>query len=203
MNKKIVIFDFDGVIADTFSLCFKIVDSREYITEPEYRRRFEGNVFDAKRKFKDPNTTLESFDAHYAPEVMKCETFKGIADAIKALSEKYTLVIVSSTDTVSIDSYLKSVNLRHYFKEILGSDVDRSKVKKIQTVLKDYKAEPADAIFITDTLGDIKEGDHCEVESIAVTWGYNHAEVLKRGRPYAIVNEPAELVQKVTEFLSS
>ncbi|MEK9157634.1 MAG: HAD hydrolase-like protein, partial [Patescibacteria group bacterium] len=108
MNKKIVIFDFDGVIVDSFSMCLKIVDSREYITEPEYRRRFEGNVFDAKRKFKDPNTTMESFDQHYAPEVMKCEPFKGMADAIKALSEKYILVIVSSTETVSIDSYLKS-----------------------------------------------------------------------------------------------
>ncbi|MFA6432255.1 MAG: HAD hydrolase-like protein [Candidatus Paceibacterota bacterium] len=202
MNKKVIIFDFDGVIVDTFSFCFKIVDSREYITEADYRRRFDGNVFNAERKYKKPNTTLEDFDRQYAPELMKCEPIKGMREAIQKFAEKYTLVIISSSTTSSIDNFLKAGGLKECFSEVLGCDVDKSKVNKIRRVLKDYKIEPTDAVFITDTLGDIKEGDHCGIKSIAVTWGYSPVDALQKGNPYAIVNDVAELRQKVAGFFS-
>ena len=45
MNQKLVIWDFDGVIADTFRMCFGIIRmSNPELTEVKYRKRFEGNI---------------------------------------------------------------------------------------------------------------------------------------------------------------
>lgn len=194
---RIVFFDFDGVIVDTFSLCFKIVDSREYITEVEYRKRFEGNVFDATRKYKKPDTKLETFMNDYTPELMKCEPVKEITIAIKELSSKYKLVIISSTETGPIDSYLKMVGLRDCFAEILGCDVDTSKVNKINMSLKKCGVQATETVFVTDTLGDMREAEKCGVKCIAVAGGYHDEETLRRGNPLAIVKSGFELVNAV------
>lgn len=198
---KIIFFDFDGVIVDTYSFCFRIVESREHITETDYRRRFEGNVFDAVRKFKDPNTKLEDFVHHYTPELMKCEPIEAISKAIKELANKYTLIIISSTETEPITTFLQKIGLRECFTEILGCDVDRSKVNKINQSLKNHSTEPSDSVFITDTLGDIREAEKCGVKSIAVVWGYHTKDTLEKGRPHAIVSEPRQIVEEVEKLL--
>jgi phosphoglycolate phosphatase-like HAD superfamily hydrolase len=200
MNTKIVFFDFDGVIVDTFDFCFKIVDTREYITEEEYRNRFEGNIYDAPRKLKNPDVTFDDFMHTYTPELMKCEPVAQMAEAIRDLALDYMLIIVSSTATAPIDAYLRQVGLRDSFTEILGSDVDRSKVNKINMSLSKYKVQPSDAVFITDTLGDIREGEKCGVRSIAVVGGYHPEETLKKGNPYAIAGSPAEIGKHVRAY---
>ena len=200
MQRKIIIFDFDGVIVDTFKISFNIIESREHITEEEYRNRFEGNVYDSKPRYKGTPSTMDEFFTDYAPKLMKCSPIEGIGDVIKSLAEKYDLVIISSSINSAITSYLDSVNLGTYFKEILCSNVHKSKVFKIQKILSDYAINPTDALFVTDTLGDIKEGKHCDVDSIAVTWGFNSADVLKKGSPHAIVNTATELIESVEGF---
>ena len=200
--KHIIFFDFDGVIVDSFAFCFKIVDSREYITESEYRQRFEGNVYDATRKFKKPGTIVTDFFASYTPELMKCEPITEMVKAIKVLAQTYTLVIVSSTETDPIDTYLRKCNLRQYFSEILGSDVDRSKVNKIQQSLKLHDVEPQNSVFITDTLGDIREAEKCHVASIAVLGGYHNLETLQKGNPLAIIKSGDELINAVESYFN-
>lgn len=49
MNQEVVIFDFDGVIANTFETCYEISKLRDpQLTPDEYRQRFTGNINHAK-----------------------------------------------------------------------------------------------------------------------------------------------------------
>jgi phosphoglycolate phosphatase len=57
-----------------------------------------------------------------------------------------------------------------------------------------YGIGAEDCLFITDTLGDIKEAHHMKVPTVAVTWGYQSIETLKKGAPPRIVNTPQELL---------
>ena len=70
----------------------------------------------------------------------------------------------------------------------------------MQMMLSKYSTEPTEAIFITDTLGDIEEGKKCGVKSIAVTWGYHPIETLKKGEPYKIISEQHELIDAIKEY---
>ena len=198
---NILMFDFDGVIVDTFSLCHIISNSISPVSEDEYRTRFEGNINDVVNKA--PPIRKADYFSEYTPELMKCEPFIELIEAIKNLAHKYTLVIISSTISPSIDSFLQKTGLRNYFSDILGNDVEKSKIKKIGMVLEKYKTDPSQALFITDTLGDIKEASACSVKSIAVSWGYNNEATLTKGNPYKIISDKKELVPAVEEYFKT
>ena len=79
----------------------------------------------------------------------------------------------------------------------MGGDIHRSKVAKIQMILKKHGIKPAEAIFITDTLGDMREAIKCGVLSIGVTWGFHEKERLQKGNPFVIVETPQELPKAI------
>lgn len=196
---KIILFDFDGVIADTYSICYKIISSHESIAHHEYKARFEGNVNDATRKLSQ-NTKRLDFFAQYTPELMKCEPNHELTKVIKELARDYTLVIISSTISEPISKYLEVYGLKDSFAEILGNDIEKSKVKKINSVIQRYKILPTETVFITDTLGDIKEAEECSVQSIAVTWGYHSVATLQKGNPRYIIDRPAEIIETIKKI---
>lgn len=184
---KIVFFDFDGVIVDSFSMCYEISNMIRPSTSDEYKSMYEGNIYHALAQREGGRTDIDFFD-EYIPRLAKHIPIAGVARDIEELSKDHTLIIVSSTVSKIIEDFLIEHNLRGHFKEILGSDVERSKVKKVRNSLLSHGVEPKNALFVTDTLGDIKEAAECDVKSIAVTWGFHNAEKLKEGDPYMIVD---------------
>ncbi|WKZ23867.1 MAG: HAD hydrolase-like protein [Candidatus Dojkabacteria bacterium] len=95
---------------------------------------------------------------------------------------------------------MEKYNLRHYFGNILGVDVEKSKVIKLQSVQKLHHNR--EMYFITDTLGDIREAEKVGIEAIAVTWGYHDKAMLEQGNPRAVVNSIEELAETVTAIIS-
>ncbi|MDB5259188.1 MAG: putative phosphatase [Candidatus Taylorbacteria bacterium] len=195
-------FDFDGVIVDSLAACHELSNSISPVTLEEYRARFEGNINDAVRR---PAIRQADFFAEYGQKLICLDPHPEMAAAVRELSAgaEYALVIISSTHSLLIDEFLQKHSLRQCFKEILGNDVDKSKVKKIRIALEKYHAQPHDALFITDTLGDVKEAAECSVGCIAVSWGYHADEVLRKGNPYAVVNDKAGLVPAVQAYFKA
>lgn len=62
---------------------------------------------------------------------------------------------------------------------------------------ENYNADSANYLFVTDTLGDIREAEKCNIKSIAVAWGYHPVTTLEKGNPIAIVQTPKELVEAI------
>lgn len=195
-SMHVILFDFDGVMVDSFSFCYRIIHARDSISEEEYRTRFEGNINDAPKK-STQNSNVQAFDffAQYHPELMKTQPNEKMVSVIKQLARQHTLIIISSTTSAPIKQFLDLHGLTHAFKEVLGNDVEKSKVKKINDVLHRYHLRPTETVFITDTLGDIKEANACGVRSIAVTWGYHPIETLEKGHPYRIIKHPETLIE--------
>ena len=67
-------------------------------------------------------------------------------------------------------------------------------------LLDKYKITSEDAVFITDTVGDIVEARECGVRSIAVSWGFHEIETLEKARPAKIVSTPADLLRAIKEI---
>lgn len=194
---KVVLFDFDGVIVDTFAFCHRIANMRAPVDEEDYRSRFEGNINDALKNIRPSSTPEFRFFDHYTPELMACCAHPDVIRAIKELAETRVLIIISSTISQPIADFLEQNGIKNAFREILGNDVEKSKVKKIKDALERYGIAPSEAVFVTDTLGDIKEADACGVQSIAVTWGYHPRETLERGHPYRIIESPDEIIPAI------
>ncbi len=199
-KNKIVLFDFDGVITDTFDFCYDIAKTHlSNLSESEYRSYFEGNINDSKKVSNEKSDDFDFF-ALYTPQLLNQKPIDGITDIIKQLVEEYTLIIISSTESESIRAFLKKHNLLDLFAEILGNDVETSKVKKIEMVLDKYNITNNDCILITDTLGDLREANRINVKSIAVTWGYHDIPTLEKGIPYVFAKTPQEILVNVKKY---
>lgn len=206
MKSKFILFDFDGVIADSFDVAFDTVKTIcPAITKEDYQKRFEGNIHEVKHPesfhSNECKHDLDWFDIYVPKMKEKAKLFAGMEKLIFGLEKEYMLVIISSTITFPIEEFLALHNLREHFDWVMGSDVHTSKVEKIKMVFDKYSVKPEDCIFITDTLGDIREASKMNVPSIGVTWGFSTPEVLERGNPLKLVDTPDQLASAIVEHL--
>jgi phosphoglycolate phosphatase len=187
---KILMFDFDGVLVDSFEINYStgLISNSKKRNRKEYRELFNGNIHDGLTNSK-PTDNLQrpEFYGIYGPKLMKLSPIKGVNRILKKLVADYKIIIVSSTPSSLIKLFLKKYNLIKYFTDVLGSDYNKSKVIKINHLLKKYKTTPANSLFITDTLGDILEARQCGVKSIAVSGGFQFNSTLRKGRPLKII----------------
>jgi phosphoglycolate phosphatase len=203
MKKKFILFDFDGVIVDSFSVAFKVQKLIcPHMTEDVYRKRFEGNINDWETPINVHSEGCRhdiDFFKEYVPLMEKdVQIFPGMSEIITELEKEYSLIVISSTITSPIQAFLERHNLAESFLQIMGNDVHKSKVEKIKMVFEKYNITSKDCVFITDTLGDMREAEKVQVKSIAVTWGFHELDTLRRGMPIAIVQSPKEIIDAVS-----
>lgn len=122
-------------------------------------------------------------------------------DAVLSLSSNYILTIVSSGSEHIIRNFIKKENLDGCFVDILGYEIHKKKTVKINSLLEKYNLQPNYAVFITDTLGDVREANECGVPSIGVTWGLHDRQTLEKGNPKAVIDNPPELLGTIERIL--
>lgn len=201
-QRKIILFDFDGVIADSFTSAFEVSKIlHPHTTENDFRKRFEGNINDWEKPIRtdDYGKNIDFFEK-YIPKMKKITVIRGILEVIKNLSHNHTLIIISSTVTSPIREFMERHKIAQYFTEIMGNDIHISKVKKIKMVFLKYKMSSRECLFITDTLGDIKEASQVGVNTIGIVWGFQDKETIAKGRPMAIAEKPEELLNIVSNY---
>jgi phosphoglycolate phosphatase len=199
-NKKIVIFDFDGVLVDTLIASYDVFkEVNENVKLDEFKSLYEENLHEAlkNRKLISHPDYFCQYDKH-TREIKVPNILKKI---VQELSLKYILAIVSSTQTSSIEKILKREDLLAYFDDVLGYDFTSNKVEKINNILKKYEISSENTVYITDTLGDIREAQKCEVKSIAVTWGFHDRETLGKGNPITIIDDPNDMLNTINNML--
>lgn len=197
---RILLFDYDGVIANSFQVVFEIFNSvcEKYglhqMNKEEFVHLYDDNFYVdvVKRGMKqqDVSKMIEDFRAGFLKNKSKIEMFDKINEVVNELGKKNKIIIITSSETSVVKEFLKRFGIKT--DEVLGADVETSKIKKIETVKKKYPN--ANFVFITDTSGDVKEGKKAGVECYGVTWGYHNEQQLMRQTPEKIFHSPQELL---------
>lgn len=204
-NKKLVIFDFDGVLVNTLEFWYQLhKDVNDTLTWEKYERMSDGNFIDSQKKLnaiKEYNWPINA-EPKYENALHTIFSIGDILhDTILKFSEKYTLCICSSGREKIISKFLEKENVRECFADIFGYETHTSKVVKITSLLSKHSVSPRDAVFISDTLGDLIEGQECGVKVVGVTWGLHKSHTLEKAKPEAIVEDPASLFKVVDGML--
>ena len=204
-SKKIILFDFDGVLVDSFETNFKVTKkfaSNSNFSENNYKKLFEGNIY--KESFKNGMKRSDKFLLlnSYALEVLQLPAIEGICNMLKELSCKYKLIIISSGLSSYIKDWLLDRGLNNYFVEVLGADIHESKVEKIKMVFEKYGTNNNNCLFITDTLGDLREAEMAGIKSLAVTYGFHEEHTLLKGNPIGLINKPEDIEIEVKKFFN-
>lgn len=205
-NKKVILFDFDGVLAHTLEVAFdihKVVNS--HFTWEEFETMSDGNFHKEYRKKLETgeHTHPENYPEKYNQNLQSISCDLSIKNSLEYLHQKYLLYIVSSTRDSFIKDFLTKEGVDHLFSDILGYDTHHLKVPKIKSILEREEIHPRQCVFVTDTIGDIKEARVCGVSSIGVLWGLHKKGKLEKENPYALVETPEELVLTIERFFDT
>lgn len=194
---KAITFDFDGVIGNTYQIHFKICQEIfKSLTEKEFIDYHKGNVFRSKIMVWNPQK-LQYFNKKQKEEFTKKHLFP-LKNVIKKLSQNCQLFIISSSIDTNIKHFLKLGKLDQYFKQIYGAKTHRSKVKKFKMIFGQHNLKADECLFVTDTVGDIKEAGKVKIKTIAVTWGYHSTELLKEQKPDFLAEKPTDLLKIIS-----
>ncbi|MBI5065920.1 HAD family hydrolase [Candidatus Woesearchaeota archaeon] len=221
---KAVIFDFDGVIIDTFPDQYKwfnhicdVLDKKfSYKTIEEFREDYKEPVYPdmySKLGFdweKEKDIIWKEYNNHKANS--KIDLCKGIEDVLKKLTEKKKKLAIASSNTHSaINKQLKDHNLESYFSIIVGKeDVTNGEEvllkphpKCLLVALNKLDVSPYDSVYIGDSPTDIiaakrvREYRITSIPTIAVTYGFTTKEKLLKENPEHIVDSAEEILRLV------
>lgn len=206
-RRKFVLFDFDGVIADSYSVGFETAKKLcPYFTEKDFHSVFEGNAWERHKALMsrvhgpECRHDLDWFEIFTPAFEEHAKLFPGIREVVEKLSHEYILVIISSTLTSPIQGFLEKHHIGRYFSEVMGADVHISKREKISMLFEKYQTSASECVFVTDTLGDMDEARAAGVDAIGVSWGFHPCETLAKGEPFRIVDNPTGVVSAVSDY---
>jgi len=201
MQSEFVLIDFDGVIVDSFRLCYDLVSKINPTESPQsFRQRF---ALDQSRADMLQALSSAGFDffTEYSKNIVDQPMISGIADELEFIGANFTTIIVSSTTSPPIKQYLQKNHLSRHFSAIFSNDFPNLKSDKLSLLLQHYQVQPTECVFITDTLGDIREAQRVHIPCIGVTWGYHDELLLQQGNPQAIIDYPSQLKGAIEEAL--
>lgn len=206
-TQKLLLFDFDGVIADSMGLVRifynKIhkkynlpyaYDERD-ISKLFYKNVYEG-LADAGLDPKKARAFLDDMKTMTFENETLYEPFEGIGDVLRKLhNDNHLMGIISSNHTTIIETFLKKHTLASLFNHLHGAEEKTSKVEKIKQSMENLHFEENNTYYIGDTVGDIKEGKEANVYTVGVSWGYHDTKDLERAHPTFLFNKPAQLLK--------
>jgi len=194
---KNIIFDFDGVIHNTTNLTYNIT---KQIWHPnmiidEYKEIFMGNIYSENNFTEDE---VINYFKIQKEEFKKLKIEEKIKNSIQQLyNSGIKLFIISSNTEEILNEYLSRNKIDKFFIKILGLETEKSKIKKFEMLFNGYNIDKEESIFITDTLGDIKEANHLNIKTYAITTGVHNKQILQKGNPYKIINKFEEILEIV------
>ncbi len=205
---KTVIFDFDGTIGNTLVILTEVYN--------RIAPRYNCKPVELKDADRLRNTRPQEFMREYGVSQVKLpflvlstrrELHKriddvkpqaGICSTLKELKELgYILGIVTSNSQKNLSSFILKNDLSDVFDFLETGTHVFGKHRKIKRVLKEWKI-PVDAcVYVGDETRDVEAARRVGIPVIAVSWGFNDGNTLRRLDPDYYVDEPQELIELI------
>jgi phosphoglycolate phosphatase len=201
---KVIVFDFDGTIADTIPVSIAIL--KKFATKYYHKTVGEKLIQELRDKsipeiFKELDISIIKlpFIARKArrelnKEIGYLKPIKGVRDLLEKLKKQgQALGIVSSNSKESIMKFLESNDLK-IFDFIYTNSRIFGKANSLKRLLRRNKWDTTSVIYIGDEIRDIEAAHKAGIKIISVTWGVNSSDKLASYKPDFLVKSPGELL---------
>jgi len=207
---QLLLFDFDGTIADTFQCGVEILN----LMAPEfgYRPLEAADVPKARdmrtrelMKFLGIATTrIAKISKRGKEELNKrmdeVQPLAGMVELIRQLHcDGFRLGILTSNSEENVEAFLKKFDLE-LFEFIRTSSKLMGKGSIIRNILKKCALKPREVLLVGDEVRDIEAAQETGIHIAAVTWGYNSRKVISACGPDHMMDSPDALRELLSGF---
>ncbi|MEM7579126.1 MAG: HAD-IA family hydrolase [Cyanobacteria bacterium P01_A01_bin.80] len=211
MTQKIIIFDFDGTIADTVDALVNIANSLALefnyaqITPEEFlilRNLTSREIFKYSGipLFKIP-FLLKKVKKELKNKIPELKPIPEIEETLVELKENGNrLGIITSNSKSNVKEFLKINNLDNLFEFVHTGVTIFGKTTIINNVLKQKQIKIQEVIYVGDETRDIEASKKAQIKICSVTWGFNSEEALAKQNPDFLIHHPRELVEIITSL---
>jgi phosphoglycolate phosphatase len=208
MTQKVIIFDFDGTIADTVDALVSIANrlAVEFgyiqITPDQLTllRNFSSREiikYSGVSLFKIP-FLVKKVKAELKDKIQELQPIPGMKESLIELQNHgYQLGIITSNSKDNVTAFLRINELDNLFEFIYSGVTIFGKTTIINNVMKQKQLKPQRVIYVGDETRDIEASKKANIKVIAVTWGFNSAEILSKQNPDFLIHQPSELLQVI------
>ena len=207
----VLIFDFDGTIADTLETIVTITNrlAAQYgypQTTPErlkYLRTLSTGELLAQSHvplFQVP-FLMRRVRRELRHDVDSIRLFQNLGDVLMALAaDDHQILIASSNAPSTINPFLKRHGLSQVFSSVYGNIGLLGKARSLRRIMRRHRLVPEEILYIGDETRDI-EAARCQGLAVAaVSWGFSDRTALEAQGPTFLVDTPEELYRAVGEF---
>ena len=204
MNSKLIIFDFDGTLADTFPCFVQVFDeaAAKYRFKPIDRANAQAlRGLDARQimalhdipLWKTP-AIARFMRARIGDEAHGIHLFDGVDAALRALKARgMVLTIVTSNARANVLRILGPELLALFSHVECGAGLF-GKLPKVRKVLAATGIAATDTLLIGDEIRDARVAHEAGVDFGAVAWGFNHVDALVAQGAARVYHQVADLL---------
>ena len=208
MRCKLVIFDFDGTLADTFPWFMRIINDvadryRFKRIEPHEVELLRGmGATEIMAHLGVPRWKLPLIADHMrrrkAREIGETKLFEGVDRLLERLADAGVRVaIVSSNSESNVRTVMGPALASHVTFFECGASVF-GKAARFRKVLRRSGILPPDAICIGDEVRDLDAARRAGIAFGAVAWGFTRAEALQARGPDVLFSSLDEIADSLT-----
>ena len=210
---KLVIFDFDGTLADTkenIILTFQMT-MKELGVEIKSRQECAATIgltLEDAFKVLYPGMAAEKYillrDTYRRifkenRKLLVPGLFPEVMETLEELRRRgYLMSIASSRQSPSLQSFLEDMKIAHLFEYAVGGDnVEHPKPAPdaVLQILRHYNLSAEEAFVVGDMPFDINMATNAGVKSCGVTWGNADAAQLRESGANYVIDKMSQLLE--------
>ena len=206
-----IIFDFDGTIANTFPLAVGVINKLasyfgyEKLSESDIETFRSLKLADIRSYLRLSWMEVPLFIIRVREELFKQVGFirpvLGMEDVVSELKGKnHTLGLVTSNSSSVVEQFTGKY-FPGCFSFVYAGAAIFGKDKIIREILDTYHLDSKEVVYVGDEVRDVDAARRAGIEIISVSWGFQGREMLKKINPEFLVDSPHQLREKLAKII--
>jgi len=200
--KKVIIFDFDGTVADTLDIAIQVASTYARQVNPVLMNKKNLRSMTMREVFRAFNITLfhipfflHKYRSELSKQILTVPiATKDLSLILRALHKKHILGVLTSNSAKNVRAFLIK-NKLNYFDFIYAENTVFGKQHMLKHLMNKHRFKPEQTYYVGDETRDIDAARKAGITSVAVAWGFNERKLLAKYQPDFLLNNPKALLK--------
>lgn len=207
MKYQLIIFDFDGTLADTFpwfaGVMNQIADKHKFKrihpSEVDTVRGYEGRQIlkHLGVPFWRMPMIANDLRSRMTQDIQEVSLFPGIKDFLQTLVDRGNELAVVSSNLAENIGYVLGQDVATLFSHYACGVSMFGKERKLRSIVKRSGLSRDTVIYVGDEIRDLHSARKVGIAFGAVSWGYNHIEAIEAHGPDLVFDSVEDMACKL------